>query len=133
MFGWFQFAAVRSWPGWHRHITLAMFAHAFLSVMRASGIPKDLQKKGGNFFASEQSDHVQSQSWPMIPLTVPDIRRLLERLIQREKPPLFCLSYLGPIGVVDIKPWTSFITINDACVLHKYNCSTNGKEKEGAR
>jgi SRSO17 transposase len=37
---------VRSWTGWHRHITLAMFAHAFLSVMRAQGIPKDLQKKG---------------------------------------------------------------------------------------
>jgi len=26
---------VRSWHGWHRHITLALLAHAFLSVMRA--------------------------------------------------------------------------------------------------
>ena len=26
---------VRSWTGWHRHITLSMFAQAFLSVMRA--------------------------------------------------------------------------------------------------
>jgi SRSO17 transposase len=25
---------VRSWTGWHRHITLSMFAHAFLSVVR---------------------------------------------------------------------------------------------------
>ncbi len=25
---------VRSWHGWHRHITLALLAHAFLSVMR---------------------------------------------------------------------------------------------------
>jgi len=28
---------VRSWHGWHRHITLALLAHAFLSVMRAQG------------------------------------------------------------------------------------------------
>jgi SRSO17 transposase len=25
---------VRSWTGWHRHITLAMFAHAYLAVVR---------------------------------------------------------------------------------------------------
>jgi SRSO17 transposase len=27
---------VRSWIGWHRHITLALFAHAFLEVVRAA-------------------------------------------------------------------------------------------------
>ncbi len=27
---------VRSWDGWHRHITLALFAHAFLEVLRSS-------------------------------------------------------------------------------------------------
>jgi SRSO17 transposase len=26
---------VRSWQGWYRHITLAMLAHAYLTVMRA--------------------------------------------------------------------------------------------------
>jgi SRSO17 transposase len=26
---------VRRWPGWYRHITLAMLAHAFLAVVRA--------------------------------------------------------------------------------------------------
>jgi SRSO17 transposase len=26
---------VRSWAGWYRHITLAMLAHAYLTVMRA--------------------------------------------------------------------------------------------------
>ncbi len=26
---------VRSWVGWYRHITLAMLAHAYLTVMRA--------------------------------------------------------------------------------------------------
>ena len=26
---------VRSWTGWHRHVTLACLAHAFLTVVRA--------------------------------------------------------------------------------------------------
>lgn len=30
---------VRSWPGWHRHITLALWAHAFLTVQRAQALP----------------------------------------------------------------------------------------------
>jgi SRSO17 transposase len=25
---------VRSWTGWHRHITLSMLAHAYLTVVR---------------------------------------------------------------------------------------------------
>lgn len=29
---------VRSWTGWHRHVTLACLAHAFLTVVRAHGI-----------------------------------------------------------------------------------------------
>jgi SRSO17 transposase len=44
---------VRSWHGWHRHITLAMWAHAFLAVTRAStrapaplAPPADEGKKG---------------------------------------------------------------------------------------
>jgi SRSO17 transposase len=27
---------VRKWPGWYRHITLALLAHAFLAVTRAA-------------------------------------------------------------------------------------------------
>jgi SRSO17 transposase len=27
---------VRSWDGWHRHITLVLFAHAFLEALRSS-------------------------------------------------------------------------------------------------
>ena len=44
---------VRSWHGWYRHITLAMWAHAFLSVTRAGTLapaslapPVDEGKKG---------------------------------------------------------------------------------------
>lgn len=29
---------VRSWEGWYRHITLAMFAHAYLTVVRAHAV-----------------------------------------------------------------------------------------------
>ena len=39
---------VRSWEGWYRHITLAMFAHAYLTVVRAraaSEAKADKQKK----------------------------------------------------------------------------------------
>jgi SRSO17 transposase len=39
---------VRSWHGWYRHITLALFAHAFLAAIRSAGL--EVQKtpqKGG--------------------------------------------------------------------------------------
>ena len=36
---------VYSWTGWRRHITLFMFAHAFLSVTRAASEPKPRKKK----------------------------------------------------------------------------------------
>jgi hypothetical protein len=32
---------VRRYPGWHRHITLAMLAHAFLTFTRAGTRPRD--------------------------------------------------------------------------------------------
>jgi SRSO17 transposase len=38
---------VRSWPGWHRHITLAMLAHAYLTVTRAHAAQQQESKKGG--------------------------------------------------------------------------------------
>src|SRR5262249_49786108 len=31
---------VRSWDGWYRHITLAMFAHAYLTVVRARAVAR---------------------------------------------------------------------------------------------
>lgn len=40
---------VRSWAGWYRHITLAMIAHAYLTVMRvkAGGEKRGDEKKRG--------------------------------------------------------------------------------------
>ena len=44
---------VRSWHGWYRHVTLAMWAHAFLAVSRAATLTtspllplRDVGKKG---------------------------------------------------------------------------------------
>jgi hypothetical protein len=40
---------VRSWHGWHRHITLALFAHAFLAAVRSSGLDtRERPEKGGS-------------------------------------------------------------------------------------
>jgi SRSO17 transposase len=47
---------VRSWIGWYRHITLALFAHAFLSAIRASG-HNDVQslQKGALLLGNERT------------------------------------------------------------------------------
>ena len=37
---------VRKWSGWYRHITLALLAHAFLTVTRAQAVGNDGQKGG---------------------------------------------------------------------------------------
>jgi SRSO17 transposase len=37
---------VRSWRGWYRHITLALFAHAFLASIRAEGVDIESSQKG---------------------------------------------------------------------------------------
>ena len=41
---------VRSWTGWHRHITLSLLAHAVLAVVRkvASGLPQKSRPKARN-------------------------------------------------------------------------------------
>ncbi len=37
---------VRSWVGWYRHVTLALFAHAFLAAIRAEGQDIEESQKG---------------------------------------------------------------------------------------
>ena len=61
---------VRRYDAWHRHITLAMLAHAFLTVTRAASA------KGGTPRPASE----------LIPLTVPEVRRLLVRLIWHRPP-----------------------------------------------
>ncbi|GHC90023.1 hypothetical protein GCM10010349_78100 [Streptomyces flavofungini] len=36
---------VRRYPGWYRHITLAMLAHAFLAAMASAAIERGRQKR----------------------------------------------------------------------------------------
>ncbi len=44
---------VRSWTGWHRHVTLACLAHAFLTVVRARGRdPLAEEQKGERYSGS---------------------------------------------------------------------------------
>lgn len=43
---------VRSWTGWYRHITLSMFAHAFLASIRAASNPTRANKKSEPFVSS---------------------------------------------------------------------------------
>jgi len=45
---------VRSWHGWHRHVTLAMLAHAYLTVMRAQGNAHEAQKGGRHATATDR-------------------------------------------------------------------------------
>jgi SRSO17 transposase len=42
---------VRSWNGWHRHITLSLLAHAFLEVLRAEA-ERNLPQKSDKVFES---------------------------------------------------------------------------------
>src|SRR5258708_37037522 len=50
---------VRRWTAWYRHITLALVAHAFLAILQASAPPPPLNQ---------------------IPLTLPEVRRLIHAL-----------------------------------------------------
>ena len=74
---------VRRWDGWYRHITLSMLAQAYLAVIPASG--DGAGRKGGYYGPDEE----------LIPLTVPEVRRLPTRLVWTEnQPPDFILYWL---------------------------------------
>jgi len=68
---------VRSWTGWHRHITLAMLAHAYLAVLRHAAA----RGKTG----TRHRDQRRSAA-DLLPHTVPELRRLLWRLVWARPP-----------------------------------------------
>jgi SRSO17 transposase len=73
---------VRSWTGWYRHITLAMWAYALLSVVRARHLqdaPPSTPLAGASTAAP--SAGIDSRAEPWVPLSVPEIRRLFGRLV----------------------------------------------------
>lgn len=47
---------VRSWHGWRRHITLALFAHAFLAALRAAGRETEAPEKGAQKVSGNLSE-----------------------------------------------------------------------------
>jgi len=63
---------VRSWVGWFRHVTLVLLVLAVLTVLCAQ------ERAGPPVSAGEVSDQVTPSP---IPLTVPEVRRLLGRLL----------------------------------------------------
>ena len=67
---------VRGWTVWYRHITLAMWALALLTVMRAGTIAVDMLKKSAVLHAGKPAGAVQGQAWPSLPWSVPEWRRL---------------------------------------------------------
>ena len=72
---------VRRWDGWYRHITLAMLAQAYLSVIKHHD---GTRRKGGCYGPDEA----------LIPITAPEVRRLLTRLVWTENQlPDFILSW----------------------------------------
>ena len=67
---------VRSWIGWYRHITLVMLAHAFLTgVCVQTSLSAPLPTQAAQTLAPCRD------TTPVLPLTVPEGRRLLGHLI----------------------------------------------------
>ena len=60
------------WDGWYRHITLAMLAHAYLAVSRQEAMDQGCSMARGAIPAGDER---------LIPITVPEVRRLLTRLV----------------------------------------------------
>ena len=69
---------VRSWIGWYRHITLVMLAHAFLTGICAQHIPLASPPLAGPIPTTREA---APDARPLLPLTVPEVRHLLGRLI----------------------------------------------------
>ena len=73
---------VRRWDGWYRHITLPMLAQAYLSVIKHQAMEPG--RKGGCYGPDAE----------LIPITAPEVRRLLTRLVGTENQlPDFILSW----------------------------------------
>jgi len=68
---------VRRWSGWYRHITLAMLAQAYLAVTRYYAVEREREKKGR--LAVRELEE-------LLPLTVPEVRRLLWNLVWGKLP-----------------------------------------------
>ena len=72
---------VRLWTSWYRHITLAMLAQAYLTVMRAQS-------------CSASSSDPREAAEDLLPLTIPEVRHVLWQIMWPHAPPLcFVLAW----------------------------------------
>lgn len=75
---------VRNWHGWYRHITLAMLAHAYLTVLCAHDIDPSLSQK--KTISPTEYEELEVAARALIPLTVPEVRKLLWLLVWLRRP-----------------------------------------------
>ena len=85
---------VRRWTSWHRWVTLAMLAHAFLTVITATERATRPTPNG------------------LIPITVNELRRLLDAAVLRPNHDP-ARSTTGPPGADDTKPEPEPATTGD--------------------
>ena len=70
---------VRSWVGWHRHVTFSMFALAYLAMVRHHA------EQGAGQGAAGGADPARLRLG-LLPLTVPESRRLIAALVLHRPP-----------------------------------------------
>ena len=95
---------VRRWPGWYRHVTLALLAHAFLVVTRTKATTSSDPQRGCSGLTSQLG---------LLPLTVPEVRRLLVALVWTT-PSSLASSWPGHDGGAATRPAPAAHTTNDA-------------------
>jgi SRSO17 transposase len=64
---------VRYWASWHRHITLSLLAHSWLTAMRSQARQQEQEKKA----ALNGERHLPAEPEAMAELTVAEVQRLL--------------------------------------------------------
>ncbi|MEP0873931.1 hypothetical protein NDA01_29935 [Trichocoleus desertorum AS-A10] len=73
---------VRSWQGWHRHVSLVMAAQAFLTVLRHQIEPLPVsQKFQPQRSGAQQYGCLQSGTKVLVPLSIPELQKLLWKLL----------------------------------------------------
>ena len=71
---------VRTWEGWYRHVTLALLAYAYLVAIRANTCSQAVAATA----ATANPAEVAIDPANLIPLTVPEVRRLHNCLMEPE-------------------------------------------------
>ena len=79
---------VRLWLAWYRHIPLALFAQAFLTVVRAQAELGHMKKGASPPTSLPPSEALAPAAHALLPLTGPEVRRLLWPFALKRDPSL---------------------------------------------